>query len=400
MSSERRIGRRSVASLPLHERLNEFRQLPFDSPVQEAPVVGPQSRAADVAGPPTRSGISPGPTSLTRLRCPVLRSIRRPLGADARSGAPVTATQPGPCRRRSRFGREGSDILANPHTIARADPFANPHTIARADPFADTHAFTGADALANPHTLAGSNAVARADSLADSAFGPMPPSPPVGCDRKAAGSPSLPPSPRPTAPASPPAASRIRGAPRLPAPAAGTAPTSAAGRPEAQRRPPKACSSRSRGRLSVETAGPRRILVGKESTYEVTLRNAGQVAAENVVVSVELPEWADVTGAEATAGSTNAGKSPASAGPLRWTVGRVEPKDSPRLSLRVVPRQSRPFELGVKFDFTPAASQAQIEVQEPKLAIGFQGPRGVLWARRRSSSSKWPTPAPATPRTW
>ncbi len=123
------------------------------------------------------------------------------------------------------------------------------------------------------------------------------------------------------------------------------------------------------------------ILVGKESTYEVTLRNAGEVAAENVVVSVELPEWADVTGAEATAGSTDAGKLPRTPGPLQWRVGRLEPKDKPKLVVRVVPRQSRPFELGVKWDYTPAGSQAQIEVQEPKLAIGFQGPREVLWGK-------------------
>jgi len=133
--------------------------------------------------------------------------------------------------------------------------------------------------------------------------------------------------------------------------------------------------------LLVETVGPRRILVGKESTYEITVRNAGEVAAEEVVVTVALPEWADVMGAEASAGATTSAKGAEQAGPFRWRVGRLEPKAKERLALRVVPRQSRPFDLGVKWDYTPAASQAQIEVQEPKLAIAFQGPRDVMFGK-------------------
>lgn len=133
--------------------------------------------------------------------------------------------------------------------------------------------------------------------------------------------------------------------------------------------------------LLAETIGPRRILVGKESTYEITVRNVGQLAAEDVVVTVELPQWADVMGADASAGATTAAKGPDPAGPFRWRLGRLEPKAKERLVLRVVPRQSRPFELGVKWTFTPAASQAQIEVQEPKLALGFEGPREVLFGR-------------------
>ena len=44
--------------------------------------------------------------------------------------------------------------------------------------------------------------------------------------------------------------------------------------------------------LSVETLGPRKIIVGKESTYEVLLLNSGEVAAEELIVFVSLPDWA------------------------------------------------------------------------------------------------------------
>lgn len=132
--------------------------------------------------------------------------------------------------------------------------------------------------------------------------------------------------------------------------------------------------------LGVQTIGPRRILVGKESVYELVMENSGDVAAEELIVTVELPEWADVMAAEASAGSTTAKAGPGGA-PFRWRIGRLEAKAKERLVLRIVPRQSRPFELAVKWDYTPVMSQAQIEVQEPKLAVALHGPREVLYGK-------------------
>lgn len=134
--------------------------------------------------------------------------------------------------------------------------------------------------------------------------------------------------------------------------------------------------------LNVETLGPRRIAVGKESSYEVSIQNSGQVAADQVVVMIDLPEWADVLGAQASTGATStaagAGESPRQ---FRWKVGRLEAKGREKLILRIVPRQSRPFDLAVKWDYTPATSQAMIEVQEAKLTMQLHGPREVLYGK-------------------
>ena len=129
--------------------------------------------------------------------------------------------------------------------------------------------------------------------------------------------------------------------------------------------------------LGVETLGPRRITVGKESAYELTIRNSGQVAAEQVVVTIDLPVWAEVLGAEASKGETT---SPISGRDARvsWEVGRVGAASKEKLVLRIVPRQSGPLDLAVKWACTPAGSQAMIEVQEPKLEMRIEGPREVL----------------------
>lgn len=134
--------------------------------------------------------------------------------------------------------------------------------------------------------------------------------------------------------------------------------------------------------LSVETVGPRRIAVGKESSYEMTVQNSGQVGADQVVVTIDLPDWADVLGAQASSGATNTvAAEEQSPRQFRWKVGRLEAKGREKLVLRIVPRQSRPFELAVKCDYTPVASQAMIEVQEAKLAMQLHGPREVVYGK-------------------
>ncbi len=133
--------------------------------------------------------------------------------------------------------------------------------------------------------------------------------------------------------------------------------------------------------LSVETIGPRKIVVGKEASYEVLLHNSGDVAAEEVTVTVALPEWAEVTAASASAGEVRpVQQDPHS--PCRWTLGRIEARSKEKLALKIIPKQSKPFELAVRWDFKPAPSQAMIEVQEPKLTMRLDGPREVLFGKR------------------
>jgi uncharacterized repeat protein (TIGR01451 family) len=139
--------------------------------------------------------------------------------------------------------------------------------------------------------------------------------------------------------------------------------------------------------VSVETTGPRTILIGKEATYTVIVQNAGDVAAQEVTVTVQVPSWADCVAAKETSGSAHvpqragAPSDVADAAPqaIQWTLPRLEAKSSERLSLQIVPRQSRAFDLAVQWTFTPIASTAVVQVQEPKLAMNLAGPSEVLF---------------------
>jgi uncharacterized repeat protein (TIGR01451 family) len=143
--------------------------------------------------------------------------------------------------------------------------------------------------------------------------------------------------------------------------------------------------------IGIETNGPRTMIVGKEGTYTVTVQNSGEVAANEVVVTIRIPDWADVVGSKETSGvahvpaaiSSDASASTATAtgnlNEVRWTLPRLEAKSKEQLSLQIVPRQSRPFDLAVQWTFTPITQSTVVQVQEPKLVMNLSGPADVLF---------------------
>jgi uncharacterized repeat protein (TIGR01451 family) len=142
--------------------------------------------------------------------------------------------------------------------------------------------------------------------------------------------------------------------------------------------------------ISIETSGPRTMTIGKEGTYIVSVQNSGEVAANEVVVTIRIPEWADVVGSKESSGvsqlpaGTSVDANSAAAGAadmhaVRWTLPRLEAKSKQQLSLQIVPRQSRPFDLAVQWTFTPITQSTVVQVQEPKLVMNLSGPSDVLF---------------------
>ncbi|MEA1951618.1 MAG: hypothetical protein U9N87_09545, partial [Planctomycetota bacterium] len=133
--------------------------------------------------------------------------------------------------------------------------------------------------------------------------------------------------------------------------------------------------------LNVRTMGPRHITVDKESTYTVYLDNLGQAEAAEVVVTLELPESADVLGADPSRGATRSLRAANGSRQFEWRLGALAAGGSEKIALRIVPRKSRPIDMGIRWDFKPAASQTVIEVQEPKLEMRLDGPREVAFGK-------------------
>lgn len=128
--------------------------------------------------------------------------------------------------------------------------------------------------------------------------------------------------------------------------------------------------------LKVQTIGPAKINIGREAKYRVLLENQAAVAAYEVLVTVELPEWADVVGTETEQGTAAIDRSDASRR-LCWRLESLPGNVQREMTLSLIPRERRPIELAVRSSFTQVASQAVIEVQEPQLSMRLGGPKQV-----------------------
>lgn len=131
--------------------------------------------------------------------------------------------------------------------------------------------------------------------------------------------------------------------------------------------------------LTADIRGPKQILVGRESTYRVRLQNLSDVLAEGVVVTVKIPTGAEVVNSNATQGSVQPAGDPQSPGQLQWHLARLDRRGNETLELHLIPRESRPLELGVTWTLAPVASRAVVEVQEAKLNLEITGPTEVLF---------------------
>ena len=135
--------------------------------------------------------------------------------------------------------------------------------------------------------------------------------------------------------------------------------------------------------LSVTTRGPRTIVVGKESIFEFDLTNSGKIDAKDVTVKMNVPHWVEVVQQDASLGSTRIEPDEQGDSALSWSVARLNGGTSEKLKLRIIPRGSRPLDLGVSWTFMPAQTTAQIQVQEPKLEMSVIGPQDVLFGETK-----------------
>lgn len=136
--------------------------------------------------------------------------------------------------------------------------------------------------------------------------------------------------------------------------------------------------------LTVDIRGPKQILVGRESVYRLRLQNQSDIAGEGVAATVKIPSGAEVVSTNATQGSVQSSGDPQSPGQLQWHLARLDRRGSETLDLHLIPRESRPLELGVTWTLAPVGSRAVVEVQEAKLNLEIAGPTEVLFDKPQS----------------
>jgi uncharacterized repeat protein (TIGR01451 family) len=133
--------------------------------------------------------------------------------------------------------------------------------------------------------------------------------------------------------------------------------------------------------ITSDIRGPKQIAIGREASYRVRLQNLGASAAEAVVATVRIPAWAEVVNTTATNGAVRQLAADDSAVILEWQVSRLDAQANETLSIDLIPRASRPLELGVTWTHDPVRTRTIVEVQEPKLHLEVTGPEEVLFGQ-------------------
>jgi hypothetical protein len=136
--------------------------------------------------------------------------------------------------------------------------------------------------------------------------------------------------------------------------------------------------------LSLKTSGPPTMQVGKAASYTVEVANSGAIEAEDVTVSIDVPQWAEIAGSEATSGNARQEALTGDSSRVKWSLFRLEGGTSAQLTLKIIPRQSRAFDMQMAVSHTPKLHLAQIDVQEPKLELSLVGPRDVLYGETKT----------------
>ncbi|MDR3197388.1 MAG: DUF11 domain-containing protein [Planctomycetaceae bacterium] len=134
-------------------------------------------------------------------------------------------------------------------------------------------------------------------------------------------------------------------------------------------------------RLEVETEGDPRAIVGQEALYRIKIVNRGGSSAEQIILTVEIPNWLEIAQPEISAGTTSLipREDNKEFRDFVWKISRIETQAEELLVLHLIPQQRKSVDLRIKYDFFKPATVAKIVVQEPILEMELQGPDEVLW---------------------
>ncbi len=126
-------------------------------------------------------------------------------------------------------------------------------------------------------------------------------------------------------------------------------------------------------------SGPRKILIGREATFQVHFDNQSEIPAREVIAQVEVPSWVEVVDTVASNGVIQQTEVTEEFSTYRWQLQELAEQGSETLKLKVIPGASKPLKLGVHWSHAGVDSEVVVEVQEPKLRIQVSGPDEVFF---------------------
>jgi len=123
--------------------------------------------------------------------------------------------------------------------------------------------------------------------------------------------------------------------------------------------------------ISIETANPVEINVGKTAKYQIAVKNLGDITAENLQVIATLPEQVDLI--EATPQPTDRADDK-----LHFDVGSLDAKESRLIELQLVPRETGAIDLAAMASFS-VSRRATMHVRRPQITMTCETPEEAIY---------------------
>ena len=102
------------------------------------------------------------------------------------------------------------------------------------------------------------------------------------------------------------------------------------------------------------------------------------MTAQELTAEIRVPGGAEIIEVTSSSGVVQQA-SIDGAGTLKWQLQNLAGRSAQSLMLKIIPRSGKPLNLTVQWTQAAAASQAIVEVQEPKLEMELGGPQEVLY---------------------
>lgn len=133
--------------------------------------------------------------------------------------------------------------------------------------------------------------------------------------------------------------------------------------------------------INIRTLGPKKIIVGQESLYQICVRNSSSVDAKKLTITTDIPSSVEIAGVQPTIGNTSLLPSSDGMKPYKnsWQIDLLPAGKEEVLNLNLVPRQRNNFDLVCRYDLEESSATAGIEVQEAVLELKIEGKESLEW---------------------
>ena len=145
--------------------------------------------------------------------------------------------------------------------------------------------------------------------------------------------------------------------------------------------------------LTVETEGPRAIVMGKAANYRIRLVNQGSAEADRVIVTVAVPAWVQIGSTQARVGSVNGNNEDGTSRQILWELEHVAARSQQELAISLQPTENRPIDLVVDWVFARPRCRRTSKSSNPNWRWRSKGRRKCGLGKRLGSRSNSAIPA-------